>query len=188
MIWSLDVESAAPRRAKTVHFQSKLAIRPTMFFLLNNEPCLMPVLLLGSFWLFEIPSCWVRSLISHAFVARFGEWKKSKSFDFFVPRLASFAKPSFYPPPHPFLSSKSFAFIFVLCFFAPFLLRLRDNNVSPPPHFLFYQVLSSLACSKMWLSSCRGALGPPPPPPPAAAACLPPGFWSNQTLALAHSG
>lgn len=80
-----------------VHFQRKLAIRPAVFFLLNNEPCLMPVLLLGSFWLFEIPSCWVRSLISHAFVARFGEWKKSKWFDFFVPHLASFAKPSFYP-------------------------------------------------------------------------------------------
>lgn len=154
MIWSLDVESAAPRRAKTVHFQSKLAIRPTMFFLLNNEPCLMPVLLLGSFWLFEIPSCWVRSLISHAFVARFGEWKKSKLFDFFVPRLASFAKPSFYPPPtHPFLSSKSFAFIFVLCFFAPFLLRLRDNNVSPPL-LISYSI-------KSWAASLARRCGSP---------------------------
>lgn len=79
-----------------VQFQRKLAIKPAVFFLLNNEPCLMPVLLLGSFWLFEIPSCWVRSLISNAFVARFGEWKSLNDL-IFVPRLASFAKPSSLP-------------------------------------------------------------------------------------------
>lgn len=105
MIWSLDVESAAPGRAETVHFQSKLAIRPTMFFLLNNEPRLMPVLLLGSFWLFEIPSCWVRSLISHAFVARFGEWKKSKWFDFFCSTLGFLCKTFILPPIPSFLQS-----------------------------------------------------------------------------------
>lgn len=111
-----------------------------MFFLLNNEPCLMPVLLLGSFWLFEIPSYWVCSLISHAFVARFGEWKKYKWSDFFFHSTLGFLCKTFILPPIPSSLQSALPSSSCCAFFAPFLLRLRDNNV-PPSSFL---ILSSL--------------------------------------------
>lgn len=144
-----------------VQFQRNLAIKPAMFFLTNNEPCLMPMLLLGSFDCLSfcnilMLSC---SLISDAFVARFGEWKSLNDLILYCAWLPLQNLLSlFFQSPLPSSSCCAFSFEIArqYCFLSSFPIL---SSLELPRS----ELARMLRCS--WSSS---------------TVCLPPGPWSNE--------